>query len=142
MTVSALVETIRAMPDVATVEKSGDWFFFVGDDRRMPFATLVTGDRNDTASDLERQGVYRLNIGVEKAAYHARFGDPPPFPKDGVIINTGHDFTRLDTLLPHPVYAEMHWVCVLNPSDATFELTVKSLLAEAHAIAARRHKPQ
>ncbi len=27
----------------------------------------------------------------------------------------------VDRLLPHPVYGRMHWVCVLNPSAATFE---------------------
>jgi len=33
---------------------------------------------------------------------------------------TGHDFTRLDVVMPHPVYAWMGWVQVLNPSEDTF----------------------
>jgi hypothetical protein len=43
------------------------------------------------------------------------------------------DFTALDTLMPHPVYGRMHWVCVLNPRKGTFE-TIKPLLAEAYEI--------
>jgi hypothetical protein len=40
--------------------------------------------------------------------------------------------------MPHPVYGKMYWVCVLNPSAATFE-AVKPLLAEAYQAAAGRH---
>jgi len=29
--------------------------------------------------------------------------------------------TALDQLMPHPVYGRMFWVCVLNPSDVTFQ---------------------
>ena len=39
--------------------------------------------------------------------------------------------------MPHPVYRRNHWVCVLNPSEKTFE-KLKPLLAEAYAIAVRR----
>ena len=48
-----------------------------------------------------------------------------------------HDFTALDRLMPHPVYAPQSWVCVLNPSPETLE-TVKPLLAEAYSRAAGR----
>jgi hypothetical protein len=47
------------------------------------------------------------------------------------------DYTALDTLIPHPVYASHSYVSVLNPSAETFE-RVKPLLAEAHAIAVKR----
>ncbi|HEX5502790.1 MAG TPA: DUF6194 family protein, partial [Thermomicrobiales bacterium] len=43
-----------------------------------------------------------------------------------------------DRLLPHPVYAPQSWVCVLNPSDETFQ-TVRPLLAEAYDQAVNRH---
>ncbi len=56
----------------------------------------------------------------------------PLFPEE-----VDHDFTALDVLMPHPVYGRNHWVCVLNPSDATFE-KLKPLLAEAHDTAFRR----
>src|SRR5947208_12573716 len=47
------------------------------------------------------------------------------------------DYTALDRLMPHPVYALQHWVSVLNPSVGTFESVVKPLLEEAHARVAR-----
>jgi hypothetical protein len=49
-------------------------------------------------------------------------------------VDTGHDFTVLDQLLPHPVYGWMSWVSVLNPSAATFD-TVKPLLVKAYELA-------
>src|SRR5215831_16057465 len=128
--------------DVITA--NGDTFFFydpersIPPNRRLPFATLVTGDRYDRASNLDRPSVFRLNIGVGKETYRSLFGPPPP-PADATgVVNTGHDFTALDQLLPHPVYASMSWVCVLNPSVATFE-AVRPLLAEAYQLAVTRY---
>jgi hypothetical protein len=43
--------------------------------------------------------------------------------------------------MPHPVYGRNHWVCVLNPSDSTFE-SVKPLLAEAYQIGLKRAQPR
>lgn len=43
--------------------------------------------------------------------------------------------------MPHPVYGVNHFVCVLNPTDATFD-TIKPFLAEAHAIAVKRAQPR
>jgi hypothetical protein len=121
---------------------SGDAFFFydpdtrIPHDKRQPFATIIHSDAHDAASDLGREGVYRLNIGVKRETYRAMFGDPPPFPRDNRPVNTGHDFTRLDVVMPHPIYAAMHFVCVLSPSDETWEREVKPLLAEAYEQAA------
>jgi hypothetical protein len=52
-------------------------------------------------------------------------------------VDTGHDFTVLDQLIPHPVYATQSWVSVLNPSAATFE-AVRPLLDEAYGLAVKR----
>lgn len=118
--------------------------FFIHDPRgdlppqkQIPFATLVVSDKYDPGSDLERRGAYRLNIGVAPATYKARFSAPPPFPKDGGIADTGHDYRVADRLMPHPIYAAMGWVCVVDPSEATFE-GLKPLLAEARELAAKR----
>ena len=111
----------------------GDTFFIYDPERnlegagRFPFATIVTKDYGDfdNASNLNREDVFRLNIGVSKKTYEGLFGE-------------GHyDFAALDQLMPHPVYGTNHWVCVLNPSQPTFE-KLKPLLAEAHDIAAKR----
>lgn len=44
------------------------------------------------------------------------------------------DHSVLDTLMPHPVYAAQRWVCILNPTQHTFETRLKPLLNEAHAL--------
>jgi hypothetical protein len=126
------------------VEASGDTFFFydpgrkLPQNKRLPFATLVTSDKYDRASDLDRPSVFRLNVGVGRDTYRSLFGPPPPWPEPGGAVATGHDFTALDQILPHPVYAPMSWVCVLNPSAATFQ-QVRTLLAEAYDLAVRRY---
>src|SRR2546421_7533753 len=53
---------------------------------------------------------------------------------------TGHeiDYAAVDTVMPHPVYSGQYWVCVVNPGPATLE-TVRTLVAEAHAFAARKY---
>ena len=93
------------------------------------------------ASNLNRPSVFRLNIGVSSDTYRMMFGTQPAFPRDGGSVNTGHDFTLLDTIMPHPIYASMSWICVLNPSSETFE-KVKPLLAEAYALDAKKHSRQ
>ena len=114
----------------------GDTFFIYDPDRnlegtkRFPFATIVIKDYGDfdNRSNLDRPGVFRLNIGLSKKTYDSLF------PAGG-----DHDFTALDKLMPHPVYGINHWVSVLNPSDATFE-SLQPLVAEAYGIAVRRIK--
>lgn len=123
--------------DVVTAD--GNSFFFYTPrgadppDHRFPFATLVTNDLYDQASDLERPGVYRLNIGVSRQAFEGLFGAMAD-------VSAGeYDFAALDTIMPHPVYGSMFWICVLNPSDQTFEI-VKPFLAEAYDRAVRRQQ--
>jgi hypothetical protein len=124
----------------------GDTFFIYDPDRdlepkyQLPFATIVTKDYGDfdRASNLNRPGVFRLNVGVSKDTYRSLFGPQPPPVKEGGVVDTGHDFTALDRILPHPVYASQSWVCVLNPSEATFR-AVRPLLAEALALAVARY---
>jgi hypothetical protein len=142
---SSITQFIQeAFADVDQVEAMGARFFFFNPpgelppDHRFPFATLVTTDEHDTASHLSRPGVFRLNVGVGKATYHSLFGPPPPFPTDGGVVDTGHDFRTLDRIMPHPVYAAMFWVCVLNPSEATLD-TLRPLLTEAYELAISRH---
>ncbi|MEE9428377.1 MAG: DUF6194 family protein [Paracoccaceae bacterium] len=97
------------------------------------FATVKekNGD-NDRASDLDRPGVFRLNIGADRAHFLELFGPPPPRPGKGQHIEGDWDFTALDRLTPHPIYGWMSWVSVLNPSATTFEKCLP-LLDSAHA---------
>ncbi len=125
----------HAFVGLDSVTAAGNSFFFYSPgpmpDHRMPFATLMTKDDNDQASNLSHSGVFRLNIGVGRDTYRSLFG---PLP---AAAPSGHDYTALDTLLPHPVYASIGWVCVLSPSYTTFE-AVKPLLAEAYGLAMAR----
>jgi hypothetical protein len=112
----------------------GDSFFIYDPDRnlddvrRFPFATIVTKDYGefDSLSNLNRAGVFRLNIGISKETFEKLFGD-----------GGAHDFAALDRLMPHPVYARNHFVCVLNPSQSTFQ-SIKPLIEEAYEIARKR----
>jgi hypothetical protein len=114
---------------VETISMTGNTFFFYGPEHKFPFVTLVTNDEYDNDSDLQRPGVFRLNIGVRKPTFQALFA-----------TDTAHDpdFTALDRLLPHPVYGKMFWVSILNPSTTTFTSSVQPLLAEAYEIAVAR----
>ncbi len=136
---------------VDVVVASGDSFFFYNPDRnrppdhQFPFVTLVTSGLNDQFSHLNRPSVFRLNIGVGKQTFRSLFGSPRlPSNKDGSPIidapPSDYDFTTLDQLMPHPVYGRMLWVCVLNPSDETFETKVRPLLTEAYEMAVNKYK--
>src|SRR5919108_1666592 len=82
----------------------GDTFFIYDPDRnlepkhRFPFATIVTKDYGDfdRASNLDRPGVFRLNVGVRKETYRSLFGPQPANPPAGGVVDTGHDFSALD----------------------------------------------
>ena len=87
---------------------------------------------HDRASHIDRSGVWRLNIGLTKPVYRSLFGEPPGRPTKGGAISGPWDFTTLDQIMPHPIYAWMGWVCVLSPSQATWERCAP-LIHAAHA---------
>jgi hypothetical protein len=137
----------EAFDGVRAVDGAGDTFFLYdpqGDlpaERQLPFATIVTGDHYDNVSKLDRPDTYRLNLGLTKATYATRFGAAPTRHDADGLLDTGFDYAAVDTLMPHPSYASQHWVCVVNPGERTLE-TVRTLLAEAHAFAARKYANQ
>ena len=124
----------ETLDGVDVVTSDGNAFFFFNPpgtsppDHNFPFATIVANDRYDQASDLDRPGVYRLNVGVSRQTFRTLFSE---------AAGDEHDFTALDTIMPHPVYGQMFWVCVLSPDQETFD-AVKPLLAEAHGRSADR----
>ena len=116
---------------VETSTNFGYMFFFYGSDRMLPFATIANTDNEyDRVSNLDRPGVFRLNIGVSKQTFQSLFGT-------GKVDVSAYDFTALDTIMPHPDYAPQSWLCVLNPSDTTFH-KLQPLLSEAYELAVRR----
>src|SRR5262245_51526395 len=110
-------------PDTVVAEAMGGTFFSCNEQSWPNFATIATSDDFDDASNLGRDGVFRLNIGVTGRTF-VRYVD----------ASTEPDFTALDVVLPHPVYAAQHWLSILNPSAVSFETIVKPLLDEAHGI--------
>jgi hypothetical protein len=123
---------------VETTTAYGYTFFFVGAERMLPFATLAAADNeHDRVSNLDRPGVYRLNIGVSRDTYRSFFGPETPRLGPSGIIDPPHDFTLLDRILPHPHYAPQSWVCVLSPGEQTLPV-VQELLQEAYDRAVQR----
>jgi hypothetical protein len=122
-------------PESVVATALGATFFSLDEQHWPNFATIVTTDEHDmgTPSDLARPDVFRLNLGVGKATFERLVGsmDDP-------------DLAALDRIIPHPVYAKQRWIAILNPSQATFEHTIKPLIAEAHdrlATQRRRRQP-
>jgi len=132
-------ETITAyitetFPDADLVSIEGGAFFSIDPEKHWPnFATIVWTDQFDQATNLKDPGVFRLNIGVGRATFERLVGS---------IVDP--DYTALDRLLPHPVYAKQLWVSILNPSASSFAEVAVPLLAEAHdrltAARARHHR--
>lgn len=144
---AAVRNFISALPGVDVVVASaangapeiswGTTFSFYDPEKRLegankfPFATMVNRDYDefDKLSNLDREGVFRLNVGISRKTYESLF----PAGADT------SDFSVLDRVMPHPVYHAQHWICVLNPGPETFE-SIKTLIAEAHARAASRYR--
>ena len=122
----------KTFAEVETTTGFGYTMFFHKSDRKLPFATLISSDYDyDRISNLNRPGVFRLNIGIGKQTFQSLFGTAK------VDVNS-YDFTALDAIMPHPHYAQQHFICVLSPGEATFD-RVRSLLAEAYDLAVRRY---
>lgn len=121
----------KTFPDVETTTDFGYTFFFYRGERIHAFATIASsGNQYEQVSRLDRPGVFRLNIGVSRETFKSLFGT-------NKINVSDYDFALLDTLLPHPEYSAQSFICVLSPSDATFE-RIRPLLAEAYEIAVRK----
>jgi hypothetical protein len=87
------------------------------------FATIKESDGpNDKASNLDREGIFRLSIGVGKKHYQQLFGDVPKRPAKGEIVNLDFNFSTVGIFMPHPIYAWAGWVCVNNPNNENVDL--------------------
>jgi hypothetical protein len=122
---------IAALENVEREESFGYSFFFVGDDHRLPFVTIASSDNDfDNVSNLNRNGVFRLNIGISKGTFKKLITESSSDPVDYSVLNV---------FLPHPHYAAQHFICILNPSGENIEVT-KKLIEEAHSIATARRQ--
>lgn len=129
MNQSEMEAFIEGLDNVQREENFGYIFYFVGDDHRLAFVTIGHSDNEfDTVSNLNRDGVFRVNIGVSKATFASLLADAP---------SENMDYSMLNVFLPHPHYAKQHYVSILNPSEENAKIT-QQLILEAHAIAAAR----
>jgi alkanesulfonate monooxygenase SsuD/methylene tetrahydromethanopterin reductase-like flavin-dependent oxidoreductase (luciferase family) len=99
-------EFVAKMDHVQRAENFGYHFFFVGDDHRLPFVSIANSDNDfDSVSNLNREGVFRINIGVSKETFESLLADSS---------SEKVDYSALDVFLPHPDYAKQHFVCILS----------------------------
>ena len=120
----------RSLPGLICKQNWGEtaWFYnpggyFANGD---PFLAITMRDReSDTASRLDRVGVWRLSFHLPRAGFEAHFG------------TGGADdcaFDALDRLTPHPDPRRAGWAAINAPSRRRFE-TLKPLLRDAHRAA-------
>jgi hypothetical protein len=111
----------------------GDSFIYYGAIDGQPFATIVIKDYPgfDTASNLDRPGVFRFNVSLGLERFEAELGFPPSGVPDGI------DYTASDVLIPHPVYAPQSWASIVCPGERTDGL-VRELIEHAREREAKR----
>jgi hypothetical protein len=120
---------VSNLENVQQTENFGYTFFFIGDDQTVPFVTIAHTDNDyEKVSNLNREGVFRINIGVSRKTFNDLIGEATSEPID---------YTVLNTIFPHPDYAKQNFICILNPADENVEKT-KQLITEAHALALAR----
>jgi hypothetical protein len=137
-----VVETIAAdseAPEIAW----GDSFVYdeasaaLPADRRWPFATVVTKDYPglDESSQLNRDGVFRVNVHVGRDRFTELIGYSPSEHKQRT---PDVDPATADVIVPHPQYGQQGWVAVVSPGVNT-STRLQDLLREARDRAATRH---
>lgn len=141
------VVTLRPGPGDGPPEIGwGDVFFYYSPDGSVPtatqpFATIVTKDYPgfDETSQLDRPGMFRVNVAAGRDAFVRWTGHAPrgPAPANPSLIAT--DPSTADTVVAHPVYGAQGWLCVVNPGSQT-DATVHELLRTAHDLARERHR--
>lgn len=116
--------------------------FFYNPDRSLKngvyFATVKDSDGpNDKSSRLNREGVYRLSIGIGTTEYRKLFGNLPKRPPKGGSVDLDYDFTALNMFMPHPIYSWGGWICINNPEEENID-SVKIFLDISYANAIKK----
>jgi hypothetical protein len=136
----------RVLTQYPTLSQNKNWgekglFYNPGNQFALGAYVLTFKEKdgeNDSASKIDRGGIYRLNLKISKKTFIELFGTVPTRAPAGQVVNTGHDFTKLDEVMPHPVYGWMTWIGVLNPSFKTIETMEKqNIFEEAYQAAVK-----
>lgn len=77
--------------------------------------------KNDKSSKLDRIDTFRVNIGVKKDTFKKVFRFIPSRPSSGCTVDMNYNFTKINEILPHPIYAWMSWISIINPTKSKFE---------------------
>jgi hypothetical protein len=134
MTIIEISDFVQSLGDVLTVSPVegdgtleiawGDLFFYYAPDGVVPpgqpFATIVTKDYPGEPPAGLGDGAFRVNIDAGR--------------RDEVPVE---DPALRDTVMPHPVYGHLGWVCVVEPGEGATPL-LHDLLSQAHDAAKRR----
>jgi hypothetical protein len=129
-----------AFPELAW----GDAFFYYAPDGEMPrtvqpYGTIVTKDYpDDTTSDLDPAGRWRVNVHVDRATFRELTADRDASGAGAQGGGAAVGPATPDVLLPHPVYGAAGWIAVVNPGPVTGDLVLR-LLREAHDAARTRY---
>ena len=129
--ISDFVQSLGDVLTVSPVEGDGtpeiawgDLFFYYAPDGVVPpgqpFATIVTKDYPGEPPAGLGDGAFRVNIDAGR--------------RDEVPVE---DPALRDTVMPHPVYGHLGWVCVVEPGEGATPL-LHDLLSQAHDAAKRR----
>ena len=123
---------VESLPNVQWSEAYGYRFYFYGDDHRMPFLTMANSDSEyDNRSNLSREGVFRVNLGVSRETFSGLF-------PEAVIDPDVLDYTSLNEFLPHPDYWKQSFLCILNPAGENVA-RLQDLIREAHGVSQARY---
>ncbi|RDZ28762.1 DUF6194 family protein [Lysobacter silvisoli] len=135
----AAVRIQIAGPDDGSPELAwGDTFVYAldadGQARKMPFATIVIKDYDgfDTQSQLNRGGLYRVNLDIGKELFEESFGFAP---REFDSHRDQFDFAELDQFFPHPVYGANGWISIIQPGTttrATLEMLLDAAIARSN----------
>ena len=112
----------------------GDAFFYYAPDGQVPqnvqpYGTIVTKNYpDDSASRLDEEGRWRVNIHVDREVFRRLTGEEP---RD---LSRPRDFAAADQINPHPVYGALSWVAIVNPGKRTMNTAIE-LLRDAHQAA-------
>ena len=126
-----MIQLIRgAFPDAVVATSDSAAFFSLNASHWPNFATVVWTDEHDmgTPSNLARDGVYRVNVDVDRETFQRLVG-----------AQTVPDYAAFDRFVPHPVYAKQRWISVVNPSHETVQAVLMPLIRSGHdRLAARK----
>lgn len=137
-------DCLKNLRGTVFAESWGEKGVFYNPERKLKrgIYTLTVKEKNgdhDKASKLDRPGIYRINLGIRKKTFEELFSAVPKRPAAGETVAMPFDFSVTNTILPHPVYAWMGWICILSPDKNGFE-RLKPYIKESYALALEKYQ--